>query len=243
MNPVAEHFEQLSPRYTRHFSDRRTGTNFCFRKRLELAVELAGGAGGRLLDCACGTGEITGALLKPGRFRHATINDISSAMQQRARELLGAEIHGTELNFVQSDIFQFAPSVGKFDLIVCLGLIAHVGRLDVLFPHLKSLLAPGGRILLQTTLADHPCTRIVRALSARRYFQKHGYWISYFRHADIAGACAAAGLRIAETRRHVAGIPFGDRLWPWGNYQIESRLENWAARHGSDALYRLEAQP
>jgi 2-polyprenyl-3-methyl-5-hydroxy-6-metoxy-1,4-benzoquinol methylase len=239
MNPVADHFEKLSPRYTQHFFERRSGTNFSFRKRLELACELAAHSSGRLLDCACGTGEITCALLKSGRFQHATINDISTAMQQRACELLEAEIANTELTFVQSDIFQLTPNGEKFDLIVCLGLIAHVGRLDVLFPHLKSLLAPNGRILLQTTLADHPFTRIVRAVSAGRYFKQHGYWISYFRHDDIANACKNAALRIAETRRHSVGIPFGDRIWPWGNYQIEVRLQKWASQRGTDALYLL----
>src|SRR5207249_1070800 len=89
MNRVAEHFEQLSPRYTQHFSDRKSGTNFCFRKRLEIACELAAGSAGRLLDCACGSGEITSAILKTGRFQHATVNDISTAMQQRAKQRLG----------------------------------------------------------------------------------------------------------------------------------------------------------
>lgn len=239
MNPVADHFEKLSPRYTQHFSERRSGTNFSFRKRLELACELAADSSGRLLDCACGTGEITCALLKPARFQHATINDISTAMQQRAREILEAEIKNTELKFVQSDIFQFAPAGEKFDLIVCLGLIAHIGRLGVLFPHLKSLLTPNGRILLQTTLSNHPCTRIVRAMSARRYFKQHGYWISYFSNDDIAKACVGSGLRIAAMRRHSVGIPFGDRIWPRANYQIEMRFQKWAARHGTDALYLL----
>jgi ubiquinone/menaquinone biosynthesis C-methylase UbiE len=239
MNPVADHFEKLSPRYTQHFSDRRSGTNFSFRKRLELACELAAGSSGRLLDCACGSGEITCALLKSARFQHATINDISTAMQQRARELLEAEIKSAELKFVQSDIFQYKPGAEKFDLIVCLGLIAHVGRIGVLFPRLKSLLAPNGRILLQTTLANHPCTRIVRAMSARRYFKQHGYWISYFSNDDIAKACADSGLRIAEMRRHSVGIPFGDRVWPGANYEIELRLQKWASLHGTDALYLL----
>src|SRR5438067_1491720 len=62
MNPIAEHFEKLSPRYKQHFTERRAGTNFNFRKRLELACELAAGSSGRFLDGACGTGEITCAL-------------------------------------------------------------------------------------------------------------------------------------------------------------------------------------
>jgi ubiquinone/menaquinone biosynthesis C-methylase UbiE len=192
-----------------------------------------------LLDCAAGTGEITCALLKSGRFSHATVVDISPAMLQSAAELLGSQITNTDLKFVRSDVFNFKPSDSSFDLILCLGLIAHVGRLDILLPHLKSMLAPGGRIILQTTLIDHAGARIVRALTARRELTRRRYRISWFSQRDIADACNSAGLRIMETRRHSLGIPFGDRLWPWANFRLETRLQKWASRHGADAIYLL----
>jgi len=122
-----------------------------------------------------------------------------------------------------------------------LGLIAHVGRLDILLPHLKSMLAPGGHIILQTTLTDHVGTRIVRALTARRELAKRGYRISWFSQRDVADACHDAGLQITGMRRHSLGIPFGDRLWPWANFQLETRLQKWASRHGADAIYLLAA--
>ena len=89
-------------------------------------------------------------------------------MLQSAKELLTSQIKKAEIEFVQSDVFNFKPSDSRFDLILCLGLIAHTGGLDILLPHLKSMLTPGGRIILQTTLTDHVGTRIVRALTSRR---------------------------------------------------------------------------
>src|SRR5207247_9134705 len=161
-----------------------SGASFNFRKRLTLTCELAGASAGRLLDCGAGTGEITCALLKSGRFSHATIVDISSAMLQSAKELLSSQITNTELEFVLSDVFNFKPPDSRFDLVLCLGLIAHIGRLDVLLPHLKSMLTPGGRIILQTTLTDHLGTRIVRAITARRELAQRGYCISWFSQQD-----------------------------------------------------------
>jgi cyclopropane fatty-acyl-phospholipid synthase-like methyltransferase len=137
-------------------------------------------------------------------------------------------------------VFNFKPSDSRFDLILCLGLIAHTGRLDILLPHLRSMLAPGGRIILQTTLTDHLGARIVRAFTSRSELAQRGYRISWFSQRDISDACDRAGLRILETRRHTIGVPFGDRLWSWANCQIESRLEKWARRHGADAIYLLE---
>jgi ubiquinone/menaquinone biosynthesis C-methylase UbiE len=238
-DPVAAYFEKLPQIHKCQFVQRVSGASFYFQKRLAIACELAGASAGRLLDCAAGTGEITCALLKSGRFSHATVVDISPAMLQSAEELLGSQITNADLEFVRSDVFDFKASDSSFDLILCLGLIAHVGRLDILLSHLKSMLAPAGRIILQTTLTDHVGARIVRALTARRELTRRGYRISWFSQRDIADACNGAGLRIVETRRHSLGIPFGDRLWPWANFRLETRLQKWTSRHGADAIYLL----
>ena len=239
-DPVATYFDKHAETHKRQFVGSGSGASFYFQTRLKLACELAGASTGRLLDCAAGSGEITCALLESGRFPHATIVDISPAMLQRAKELLTSQISNAELEFIKSDVFTFRPLDSNFDLILCLGLIAHVGRLDTLLAHLKSMLTPSGRIILQTTLTDHAGTRIVRALTTPRELVQRGYRISWFSQRDIADACHAAGLRIVEIRRHSLGIPFGDRLWPWANFQLEDRLQKWASRHGADAIYLLE---
>ena len=238
-DPVAAYFEKLPDTHKRQFQERASGTSFNFQQRLTLACELGGASSGRLLDCAAGTGEITCALLKSGRFDHATVVDLSPAMLQSARKLLTLQIENAEVEFIQSDIFTFKPSDAGFDLILCLGLIAHTGRLDILLPHLKSMLTPRGRIILQTTLTDHLGTRIVRALTSRSELARRGYRISWFSERNISDACDRAGLRIVATRRHSLGFPFGDRLWPWANFHLERRLKEWASRHGADAIYLL----
>src|SRR5215216_6453845 len=116
-DPVAAYFEKLPETHKRQFEERASGANFNFQQRLRLACELGGASSGRLLDCAAGTGEITCALLKPGRFNHATVVDVSPAMLQAAKHLLTSKIKNVELEFVQSDVFNFKPSDLGFDLI------------------------------------------------------------------------------------------------------------------------------
>jgi ubiquinone/menaquinone biosynthesis C-methylase UbiE len=238
-DPVAAYFDKLPETHKRQFEERVSGANFNFQQRLTLACELGAASSGRLLDCAAGTGEITCALLKSGRFTHATIVDISPKMLQTAKRLLASEIKNAEVGFVESDVFNFKPSDAGFDLILCLGLIAHTGRLDILLPHLKSMLAPGGRIILQTTLVDHFGTRIVCVLSSRRELVQRGYRVFWFSERDITYACSTAGLQILQKRQHGLGIPFGDRIWPFLNFQLEKRLQEWSSRHGADAIYLL----
>jgi ubiquinone/menaquinone biosynthesis C-methylase UbiE len=241
-DPVAAYFDKLPESHKRQFEERRSGANFNFQQRRTLACELAGASSGRLLDCAAGTGEITCGILKSGKFKHATIVDVSPAMLQSAKDLLTSQIKNAELEFVQSDVFNLKPSDSLFDLILCLGLIAHTGRLDILLPHLKSMLTPSGRIILQTTLTDHLGTRVMRAVTTGSELTRRGYRISWFSQRNISDACDRAGLRILERRRHSIGVPFGDRLWSWANFQIETRLAKWASRHGADAIYLLGAR-
>ena len=238
-DPVTAYFDNLAQTHKRHLRESASGTSFNFQQRLALTCELSAASSGWLLDCAAGTGDITCALLKSGRFNHATVVDISPPMLQSAKELLTSEVNRTEMTFVQSDVFDFKPSDARFDLILCLGLIAHTGQLDILLPHLKSMLMPGGRIILQTTLIDHFGTRIVRALSSRRELVQRGYRISWFSERDITGACRDAGLQILQKRRHNVGIPFGDRIWPFLNFQLEKHLQEWSSRYGADAIYLL----
>ena len=240
-DPVAAYFDKLPETHKRQFEERASGANFSFQQRLTLASELATESSGRLLDCAAGTGEITCALLKAGRFEHATVIDISEGMLQSAKELLTSQVANVELEFVHLDVFNFKPTHSRFDLVLCLGLIAHTGRVDILLSHLKSVLTPVGRIILQTTLLDHLGTRVVHALTSRRELAQRGYRVSWFSQQDIADACHNAGLQILETRRHSLGIPFADRFWPWANFQLERRLQKWAGRTGADAIYLLGA--
>jgi ubiquinone/menaquinone biosynthesis C-methylase UbiE len=240
-DPLAAYFDKLPETHKRQFEERASGANFNFQQRLSLACELARESADRLLDCAAGTGEITAAVLKSGRFSHATIVDVSLAMLQCAKQLLTSQIKNAEIEFVQSDVFDFKPSDSRFDLILCLGLIAHTGRLDILLPRLRSMLTPTGRIMLQTSLTDHIGTRIVRALTSRSEVARRGYRMSWFSQQDIAVACENACLRVLEIRRHGLGVPFGDRLWGWANFQLEKGLRNWARRYGADAIYLLGA--
>jgi cyclopropane fatty-acyl-phospholipid synthase-like methyltransferase len=231
--------------YSKLFLSRRSGSNFSFRERLTLAVQMTTDITGRLLDCACGTGEITTVILGSGRFTSATVVDLSPRMLEAAQQRMEIELKELRigrLEFKSSDIFEFAtqPHAEKYDLILCLGLIAHTGRLDDLLVKLKTLLSSNGRILLQSSLLDHVGTKFVRLLTHVRYYRQHGYRISYFHHQDIVRAAQNAGLKAVVVRRYTFGFPFGDRLWAGMNYRIEQRMQHWAKLHGAEAMYLLQ---
>jgi len=243
-NSVAQFFQTQADAYSSYFGAQRTGNSFCFRRRLTLACEMGRQGEGTLLDCATGSGEITMAVLRSGRFAAAELVDISSNMLARARETAVSLAPQIPCTFEVSDIFDYlvhAAEAGRsYGMILCLGLIAHTGRLEELLALVRRCLTPGkGRLLLQSTLLDHPGTRLARRLRQRRYERRHGYAISYFRLCELRNAIQRSGMRIVEERRFGLCLPFGDRICRVGNYYAEQIAQRWAERRGAEILLAI----
>ena len=240
---VKIHFDDRSKTYSDLFQDStRSGAARRFQRRQQIVAELCSNKHGRLLDCATGTGEVTLAALLSGTFDSAVINDLSTEMLLRSRRLLesSAEFKGN-LEFVNSSVFELSDSIspGSCDLILCVGLIAHVGDLDGLMGMFRSLLSEDGHLLFQTTLLDHVGVRITRRLSERRHIRKNGYAIKHYWHADVVEACSRNGLSATACRRGGLDIPFLDRVAPRIGHFIEDRFAHWMERSGSEAIYVL----
>ncbi len=241
---VARFFTQRPVVYAGLFRPHKTGEHFHFNRRQELAREFGKEFSGSLLECASGTGEITCEVLRAGGFTQATLVDISDVMLAACQHRLDEQLPGGKatLRYVNASVFDFAtaPDAGQHDLILCLGLIAHTGRLTELLRLLAFRLKPGGAVLLQSTLLDHWGSQVVRFLTQDRYYCQHGYRMTWFQRADIVRCAAEAGFEIVAERRFAVGLPFGDRVWARGNYELEERCQNWASRHGSEALFLLK---
>jgi 2-polyprenyl-3-methyl-5-hydroxy-6-metoxy-1,4-benzoquinol methylase len=242
---VEDFFSSEADDYSSFFLDRQSGANYSFRRRLALVSEVSADGKGNLLDCACGSGEITTALANTGRFDGITAVDLSCKMLSLAEAKLGPvgeRVDVVNVNYVNSNIFDFfsKPGVGSYQLILCLGLIAHTGRLSELLQAMKSLLGKNGSIILQSTLAEHSFTKIVRLMTEKRYARTHGYHVSYYTENDIEMACEEVGLTIRAVRKFSLGIPFADRIWARGNYYLEKHLGTWAASHGTEAIFKIE---
>ena len=243
---VEQFFTTGASEYSDLFSGKKTGANHEFRERLRIANELCENTTGTLLDCACGSGEITSSLFSSKRYHSGTVVDISETMlamtEERIAKVGNGESPSLDLNFVHSDIFDHLDSIDdqSHDLILCLGLIAHTGRLGELMTKLKRTLKPDGRILLQSTLLNRAFTRVLKLATAKRYQRNHGYSITYFTEKEISEICSESGLKIERQENFFLGIPFGDRILPKINYHLEVAGKKWAKNHGTEALFLLK---
>lgn len=238
---IEDFFEKQQNSYSAFFDPAtRTGAAVLFQLRRDIAADLAVGRGGRMLDLATGTGEITVAVAEAAGVFSAHVNDLSQGMLAVCRRRFEVWERAPATVFSQQDAFALLEESepGTFDLILSLGLIAHTGRLDRLLNLAARVLSPGGAVLLQSSLTDHLGARIT-ALYARSPLCATRYKVSAYSKADIESAAAGAGLDIAALRRFGVCLPFGDKL-PWAvNYQLERA---WAAKcgNGGEALFLLQ---
>jgi cyclopropane fatty-acyl-phospholipid synthase-like methyltransferase len=239
---VKKLFDRTVESYSRNFGGGYSGKEYVFGRRLELAAELAASGKGRLLDCAVGSGEVTAAILVRAEFSHATLVDLSPQMLKHTQGQLSPILASTRCEFVESNIFSFlAERRGGFDFIVCLGLIAHTGRLPELLDLCRANLADGGKILLQSTLAEHWGARVTRWVGRLRDGRR-GYRLNYFTTDEITAAARHSGFEVEKLLRYSTGMQIADRFWSRGNFALERRYERAALDRGAEGIFLLRSR-
>lgn len=107
----------------------------------------------RGLDIGCGDGTISLQLVNM-RTRF-TLMDLSSSMVARAKENIPEGLKDNVT--VRNEDFAIADfDSQKFDLIVSVGVIAHVDSPDDFLRKIRSLMRPGAALILEFTDAYHP---------------------------------------------------------------------------------------
>jgi len=244
--PVKVFFNEQVDSYHTNFLNFKSGNHYRFQRRVQLANFLAKEFKNcRLLDCSCGTGEITKAIIVGNNVKYADIVDISPQMLDYAQRIISSESSAqNQINFVESDIFDFLKSPfltsTSYDLVLCLGLIAHTGRLKELLQLIHPHLNPNGRVLLQSSLLNHWGFYLVRKFTQERYFRQKGYYITNFYLDEIIQTAEDCGFSIVGQERFGFYFPFGDNLWQWGNFYLEKSMDIFLSIMGAEVILALE---
>lgn len=234
------YFEETAVSYSTLFSGKKTGAAVSFETRVEIAKEFAKGRTGRLLDCAVGSGEVTEAVIRAGSFSSALLNDFSPSMLELSKQRLG-KLGMSDIQWSEGDCFEFLRSVepASCDLVMCLGLIAHTGRLDELLSLLRCSVSAKGAVLFQSTLAEHLGVRFHRMMTAQNYARRHGYEISYQTSGQVREAACKAGFDVAEFRKYCLFLPGLDKVAPSLSHWVERVSRGPARLLGSEGLFLL----
>lgn len=162
------------------------------------------------LDVGGGTGWLLSqARAVEPRLKHTAVVDIDPQARERA-QALGHSFHLGRVETFESD--------RKYDLILLLNLIEHVDDPVAVLAKMRSLLAPGGVMLVKTPNHDSLDARLFRHSSWGGYHCPR-HWV-IFTPESFGQAVASAGLRL-ERLEMTQGAPF------WAVSALE-----WLGRRG-----------
>lgn len=97
-------------------------------------------SGGRAVDLGCGSGRWTGLLTE----RYGSVLGVDIA--EREIEMARAAHPGAD--FAVRSLLDLTPADGLFDLVFSVNTVHHLRAHDVVLPHLRSLVAPGGLLVV-----------------------------------------------------------------------------------------------
>ena len=161
------------------------------------------GPGDRVLECACGTGEIS--IWLAGKCRHLTATDMSDGMLRRA----GRKLRNCyNVKLARADIMHIKCPDGSFDKVVAGNVIHLLDDPEGAVNELRRVCRRGGKIIIPTYINDSKTSsRIAVKLlgklgvkfhrefdidSYRKFFSEIGYPDAEFTVVDGRMPCALA---------------------------------------------------
>jgi ubiquinone/menaquinone biosynthesis C-methylase UbiE len=205
------------------------------RLRSVIVRELLGSAAGaRILDLGCGDGSLSIQFLHEAR--QLTLLDRSVGMLEVARQNIPA-VHGAKVSMVNADLLENAGPPERYDVVLCVGVLAHATSMEEVIALIADLLVPGGRAVVQITDHNQLLTRLTRAYwRLRRRLSTNETRLS-----SIVDLSSRYGLRLAAIQRYSVVLPGMGHLpahWLFRYEMFVLRRPALAAR-GSEILLVL----
>lgn len=221
-------FEQ-NARAASYFSnpDQYLTNNYRVQRRCELVAGLIGQERiGHVLDLGCGDGSVSASITAA---RH-TLVDSSAGMIATARSVLPqAECH-------VADVLSYYGETA--DLVLALGVLAHIGDSDALFATVSRHLPEGGRAVVQFSPAERISNHIAGAAFELRARLAGGLRYRPTPSGEVNAAARRHGLDPIDARDHLLIFPGMPRLLGRGLLPYDRAVARrpWLARHGLDRL-------
>jgi ubiquinone/menaquinone biosynthesis C-methylase UbiE len=233
---VAQFFDDPGPYLRRSYN---------IRLRRETVREMLGERRPEsMLDIGCGDGSLSLQLLT-GQNR-LTLVDVTESMLAVATSRVPASLR-TNVNTFHGDFLTATFEPASFDLILCLGVLAHVDSPFQVAARMCSLLKPGGLLVVTISSGRHPLGWLrARYVGLRDMFVPPLYKLKWFSSREMLRQFEACGLVIKQSFRYNFPAPFIDRLL--SNDQLYARIRrvhgnvngNRRAWMGSEVIFALE---
>jgi len=205
---------------------------------------------GSILDLGCGNGAISLPLLR--QADHLTLLDISQNMLSIARSDVPVEFLG-KVETINEDFMRAELGSNSYDLILCLGVLAHVDSPINIITKMVSLLKPNGSIIVQNTDSRHPVSYLFKLYSAlRNVLLPSPYSLNRISGTRLMEIFSDQGLKLSAIYRY--NLPFpgmirifsSDNLYKFIKKIYGTHTNNHFSWLGRECIYyfrKLETAP
>ena len=193
------------------------------------------------LDMPCGNGIIS--LKNKKNIDKLTLVDFSENMIALAKGYAEQE-NANNVSFFCGDIFDTNFNNEEFDIIISLGILAHVDDIDKFLTFIQSKLKKGGIIIIQNTNSSHFYSKLIRLyLGVRQLMGKDKYKLNKVPASQVENSFKKAGFTLQKTFRYNQSfIGFSKLFSNNKKYELTRKWFGNAANNknaslGSDYIY------
>lgn len=146
-----------------------------------------------IIDVGCGDGSVSLPLLSAQR--RLTLLDISPNMLSLAKSRVTQGL-AANVDLINADFVATPFSSGSYDLVICIGVLAHVSSPRAVIEKIATVLKPGGTLILQCTDSAHWYRRLLSLYQGTlALFRRSFYRPGSLTNRDVLQMTAECGLR------------------------------------------------
>lgn len=197
-----------------------------------------------VLDMPCGNGFIS--LKNSKNFASLTLVDFSENMIKLAKEIAEKEKLNTT-TFICGDIYETNFKAETFDLIISLGILAHIDDVDKFLTFIQTKVKKGGIIIIQNTSSNHFYSKLIRLyLGVRKLLGKDKYSLNKVPATKVERHFATTGFNLQKVFRYNQSFVGFSKLFSNNKkYDLTRKwfgnvAKNKNASLGSDYIYLFQ---
>lgn len=194
-----------------------------------------------VLDMPCGNGLIS--LKNSKQFNTLALVDFSENMIALAKQIAEQE-KVTQVSFYCGDIFETNFNNEEFDLIISLGILAHIDDIDKFLNYIQSKVKKGGTIIIQNTNSNHFYSKLIRLyLGVRKLLGKDKYKLNKVPASQVENSFKNAGFTCQKVFRYnqsfigFSKLFSNDKKYELTRKWFGNAVNNKNASLGSDYIY------
>jgi len=198
----------------------------------------------RVLDVGCGDGSISLPLLP--RCSQLTLLDLSSRMLDLAHKKIPSD-RLNDVALINGSFIGSNLSPQSFDLILCVGVLAHVDSPAAVIAEIARLAKPGASVILELTDSFHFWgVPVVIYQKLLKLLRPEPYALNRLRHRQIIDLCRNNGLTASAVYRYglpplgTSKVAGQDEMYKITRYLFGPSDRNRNAWMGNQFIYRLQ---